>query len=384
MCVNCKVALLLGYLLGRDQWLVNISTLCEVNKTQRSLPRKHPRRANVEASADIMRKLMVDETRNVIIIGSGPAGLTAGVYLGRANLKPLLFAGAKWGGQLQLTTDVENYPGFPEGIQGPELMQKFREQAERFECEVSGDDVTSVDFTRSSPKASAGQETKPFKVTAAGKDYFAKAIVIATGAETKWLGLPNEQKLIGRGVSSCAPCDAFFFKDKKVIVVGGGDSAMEEALTLTKFASEVTIVHRRSEFRASKIMQDRAKKNPKIKFFLNSELVDIEGEQKVEGVKIKNTDGKITNMPIDGIFVAIGHLPMTGIFKGQLELDEKGYIKRTMNDEQLTINSYHMMTSVEGVFVAGDVHDVSYKQAVTAAGYGCQAALEVERYLEMQ
>lgn len=324
----------------------------------------------------------MQDTRNVIILGSGPAGLTAGLYLGRANLKPLLFAGAKWGGQLQLTTDVENYPGFPEGIQGPELMQKFRSQAERFGCEISNDDVTAVDF-----------KVKPFKVTAVGKDYFAKAIVIATGAETKWLGLPNEQKLIGRGVSSCAPCDAFFFKDKKVIVIGGGDSAMEEALTLTKFASEVTIVHRRSEFRASKIMQDRAKKNPKIKFVLNSEVVDILGEQKVEGVKIKNTDGKITDIPIDGMFVAIGHLPQTDIFKGQIALDEQGYVKKMTKDpsnelrasEGLTTNakSFQMTTSAEGVFVAGDVHDYHYRQAVTAAGFGCQAALEAERWIEM-
>ena len=321
---------------------------------------------------------MAEEIRNVIIIGGGPSGFTAGLYLGRANLRPLLFAGAKWGGQLMLTTEVENYPGFVEGIQGPELMQKFRAQAEKFECEVKSDDVTAVDFSKT-----------PFKVTAAGKDYLTKAVVIATGAETKWLGLPNEQKLIGRGISSCAPCDAFFFKDKKVIVVGGGDSAMEEALTLTKFALEVTIVHRRDEFRASKIMIDKAKNNPKIKFILNSVVSDILGDVKVEGVKIKNVkDQKETEMPIDGIFVAIGHLPVSGIFKGQLELDEKGYIVRKVKGNPSTSSgssdAYGMMTSKEGVFVAGDVHDVHFKQAVTAAGYGCQAALEVERWIEMQ
>lgn len=315
---------------------------------------------------------MTEEIRNVIVIGSGPAGLTAGLYLSRANLKPLLVAGSKWGGQLMLTTEVENYPGFVDGILGPDLMQNFRKQAERFGCEIIDDDVTAVDFGKS-----------PFKVTVGNKDYFSKSVVVATGAETKWLGLPNEQKLIGRGISSCAPCDAFFFKDKKVIVVGGGDSAMEEALVLTKFASEVTIVHRRDEFRASKIMVDKVKKNPKIKFLLESVIVDIMGEQKVEGVKIQNVkDLKVIEMAIDGIFVAIGHLPVTNIFKGQLELDDKNYILRRPKGEGLT--ALHTMTSKEGVFVAGDVHDLHFKQAVTAAGYGCQAALEVERWLEMQ
>lgn len=317
---------------------------------------------------------MSENVREVIITGSGPAGLTAAIYLSRANLKPLLMAGSKWGGQLMLTTEVENYPGFIDGIQGPDLMQNFRKQAERFGTEIIGEDVSAVDF-----------KSKPFKVTAAGKDYLAKSVVIATGAETKWLGLPNEQKLIGRGISSCAPCDAFFFKDKKVIVVGGGDSAMEEALFLTKFATDVTIVHRRDEFRASKIMIDKAKANPKIKFILNSIVSDVLGEAKVEGVKIKNVkDQKEIDMQIDGIFVAIGHLPVTDLFKGQIELDEKGYIKRMSNvKDQMSNVNFKMMTSVEGVFVAGDVHDVHFKQAVTAAGYGCQAALEVERWLEM-
>lgn len=323
-------------------------------------------------SVDIIYKLMTEEIREVIIIGSGPAGLTAAIYLSRANLKPLMLAGSKWGGQLMLTTEVENYPGFIDGIQGPDLMQNFRKQAERFGTEIISEDVSAVDFSKA-----------PFKIVAAGKEYLTKSVVIATGAETKWLGLPNEAKLIGRGISSCAPCDAFFFKEKKVIVVGGGDSAMEEALFLTKFATEVTIVHRRDEFRASKIMIDKAKANPKIKFILNSTVSDVLGEAKVEGVKIKDNSGKEVEMPIDGIFVAIGHLPVTDLFKGQLELDEKGYIKRTINHEPSTMNSYQMMTSVEGVFVAGDVHDVHFKQAITAAGYGCQAALEVEKWLEM-
>lgn len=314
---------------------------------------------------------MEEDIKNVIIIGSGPAGFTAALYLSRANLSPLVFAGVKWGGQLMLTTDVENYPGFVEGIQGPELMEKFRKQAERFGAQILNDDVVSVDFSKS-----------PFKLTAGSKDYFTKAVLVATGAETKWLGLANEQRLIGKGVSSCAPCDAFFFRDKKVVVVGGGDSAMEEALTLTKFATEVTIIHRRDEFRASKIMVDKAKANPKIKFILNSEIVDVLGKDKVEGVKIKNKEGKEEDLVVDGMFLAIGHLPVTGIFKGQLELDEKDYIARKTVGEGP--QAFKMMTSVEGVFVAGDVHDVSYKQAVTAAGYGCQAALEVERWIEAQ
>ena len=314
---------------------------------------------------------VMEEVRNVAIIGSGPAGLTAAIYLSRADLKPLVFAGVSWGGQLMLTTDVENYPGFIDGIQGPELMDKFRKQAERFGAEMLNDDVAVVDF-----------RSKPFKVTSGGKDYFARSVLITTGAETKWLGLPNEKRLIGKGVSSCAPCDAFFFRDKKVVVIGGGDSAMEEALVLAKFATEVTIIHRRDEFRASKIMADRAKANPKIKFLLNSEVVDVLGKDKVEGVKVKGKDGKTTDLAVDGMFLAIGHLPVTGIFKGQIDLDEKDYIVRKTIGEGP--QAYKMATSVEGVFVAGDVHDVSYKQAVTAAGYGCQAALEVERWLEMQ
>lgn len=317
----------------------------------------------------------MSDVREVIIIGSGPAGLTAALYAARADLKPLVFAGVKWGGQLMLTTEVENYPGYVDGIQGPDLMMNFRKQAERFGAEIKNEDVTAVDF-----------KSKPFGVMVGDKGYKGKSVIIATGAETNWLGLPNEQKLIGRGVSSCAPCDAFFFRDKKVIVVGGGDSAMEEALVLTKFASTVTIIHRRDEFRASKIMLDRAQKNEKISFVLNSQIVDVLGKDKVEGVKVKDTKtGEEREMPIDGIFVAIGHSPMTKIFQDQVGLDDKGYIvRKPVKDASSGLFTYKTMTSVNGVFVAGDVHDYHYKQAVTAAGYGCQAALEVERWLEDQ
>ena len=317
---------------------------------------------------------MSNDIRNVVIIGSGPAGLTAALYTARADLKPLVLAGVKWGGQLMLTTEVENYPGFVDGILGPELMTVFRKQAERLGAEILNEDVSKVDF-----------KAKPFKVSVGQKVYQARAVIIATGAETNWLGLPNEQKLIGRGVSSCAPCDAWFFKDKKVVVVGGGDSAMEEALTLTKFATDVSIVHRREQFRASKIMLDRARANKKISFILNSEVMDVLGKDKVEGIKIKNKqDGSARELAIDGMFVAIGHHPMTDIFRGQIELDEKGYVKKIRNPKSEIRNQYNMMTSVEGVFVAGDVHDYHYRQAVTAAGYGCQAALEAERWIESQ
>ena len=319
----------------------------------------------------------MDNVRNVIIIGSGPAGLTAALYLSRANLKPLLIAGSKWGGQLMLTTDVENYPGFPKGIQGPDLMKNFRDQAERFGTEIMDSDVTTVDF-----------KVRPFKVKVSDRSYLTKSVIIASGADTRWLGLPNEKRLIGKGVSSCAPCDAFFFKDKRVIVAGGGDSAMEEALTLTKFASDVKIVHRREAFRASKIMVDRAKANKKISFILNSEVVDVLGRDKVEGVKIKNNqENKTTDMAIDGLFLAIGHIPVTNLFQGQIDLDIKGYVMRKAKihfGDPDAPGNYKMMTSTEGVFVAGDVHDYHYRQAVTAAGYGCMAALEVEKWVEAQ
>ena len=315
---------------------------------------------------------MVDKIRNIIIIGSGPAGLTAALYNARANLNPLVIAGVKWGGQLMLTTNVENYPGFPQGILGPDLMQKFRDQTGRFGAEILNVDVVSVNF-----------KSRPFKIVADSKSYSTKSVIVAAGAETNWLNLPNEQRLIGKGVSSCAPCDAFFFKDKKVIVVGGGDSAMEEALTLTKFATEVVIIHRRGEFRASKIMLDRARANKKISFIINSQVVDVLGRDKVEGVKIKNVkDGKVKELPIDGMFLAIGQSPLTNIFKGQIGLDERGYVKRVPQGDGP--GKFQMTTSVEGVFVAGDVHDYHYRQAVTAAGYGCSAALEAEKWLEAQ
>src|SRR3989338_131941 len=298
---------------------------------------------------------------DVIILGSGPAGLTAAIYTTRANLKTLLIAGVKWGGQLQLTTLVENFPGFPEGIQGPDLMLAIRKQAERFGTEFIDEDFDSVDFS-----------TQPFKVTVAGKTHEGKAVIIATGAETKWLEVPGEKEKIGRGVSSCAPCDAVFFRGKNTIVVGGGDSAMEEATVLSKFADSVTIVHRKDSFRASEIMQKRVLENPKIKVLWNSEVKEIKGEGKVEGVVLfNNKTNETSQMPIDGVFVAIGHIPNSGKFK-DIETDEAGFIK--VHD--------HYKTNKDGVFVAGDVHDSHYKQAVTAAGYGSAAALEAERWLE--
>src|SRR5680860_1121269 len=297
---------------------------------------------------------------DVIIIGSGPAGLTAAIYTTRASLKTLVIGGLKWGGQLMLTTEVENFPGFPQGIMGPDLMSNMRKQAERFGAEIIEEDFTSGDFTK-----------KPFKITVGEKTFEGKSVIIATGADTKWLGVLGESEKTGRGVSSCAPCDAAFFRDKNVIVVGGGDSAMEEAIVLTKFAKEVIIVHRRDSFRASKIMQDKVKKNPKIKFILNSEITKVLGDLKVEKIEIKNNKtGKVEEMPIDGIFVAIGHTPNTAVFNG-VDIDEKGFIK--VYD--------HTKTNIDGIFVAGDVHDFHYKQAITAAGFGCMAALETEKWL---
>ncbi|MCL6096628.1 MAG: thioredoxin-disulfide reductase [Patescibacteria group bacterium] len=298
---------------------------------------------------------------DVIILGSGPAGLTAAIYTTRADLKTLVISGVKWGGQLMLTTEVENFPGFPEGILGPDLMQNMRKQAERFGVEFVDDDFTAADFSN-----------KPFKVSVGDKAYEGKTVIIATGAETKWLGVPGEQEKIGRGVSSCAPCDAAFFRNKNVIVVGGGDSAMEEALVLTKFATSVTLVHRKDTFRASEIMQKRVKENPKVKIMFNSEITEVLGDKSVEKVKIKNNKtGEISEMPIDGVFVAIGHIPNTKIFN-DIELDEAGFVK--VRD--------HALTNIDGVFVAGDVHDHEYKQAVTAAGFGCAAALEAQKWLE--
>lgn len=299
---------------------------------------------------------------DVIIIGSGPAGLTAAIYTTRADLKTLIIGGVKWGGQLQLTTLVENYPGFPEGIDGPVLMENMRKQAERFGAEILYQEFTKGDFSKS-----------PFKVTTGeGKTYEGRAVIIATGADTKWLSVPGEEKLIGRGVSSCAPCDAPFFRNKNVIVVGGGDSAMEEALVLTKFASSITLVHRRDAFRASDIMQDRVKKNPKVKILFNTEVKEILGENNVTGVRLlNNKTKKEEELKTDGVFVAIGHIPNSQKFQG-IDIDGAGFIK---------VHN-HYKTNIDGVFVAGDVHDSEYKQAVTAAGFGSAAALEAERWLE--
>ncbi len=301
-------------------------------------------------------------TYNLIIIGSGPAGLTAAIYAARANLEPLVIAGATPGGQLMVTSDVENYPGFPKGIQGPELMQLFREQAARFGTTLIDADVISVDFHKS-----------PFTVTTSDGTYQCKSVIIATGATAKWIGLESETRLRGKGVSACATCDGFFFRGKRVAVVGGGDAALEEANFLTKFATSVTVIHRRDALRASKIMQDRAKANPKISFLWNSEVIEVLGDTHVTGLILKNiVTNELTNHETDGLFVAIGHEPNTSIFKNQLELDVKGYM--AVHD--------HTKTSVEGVFTAGDVHDHHYRQAITAAGFGCMAAIDVEKWLE--
>tara|TARA_S200000501_G_scaffold5368_1_gene4616 strand:+ start:11433 stop:12359 length:927 start_codon:yes stop_codon:yes gene_type:complete len=303
--------------------------------------------------------------RKVIIIGSGPAGLTAALYTARANLKPLVFEGSQPGGQLTITTDVENFPGFPDGIMGPELMDLFRKQAERFGAECYFEHVTKVDFSKN-----------PYKVWVGDKEYSSESIIIATGATAKMLGLENEKKLMGFGVSACATCDGFFFKDKKVLVVGGGDSAMEEATYLTKFASEVVIVHRRSEFRASKIMIDRAMNNPKVRVLWNSTVVDILGSQEkgVHAASIKKTDtGEIFEEKCDGVFMAIGHKPNTDLFAHTLETNESGYLVTAADTTA---------TNIDGIFACGDVQDHSYRQAITAAGTGCMSAIDAERYLE--
>lgn len=302
---------------------------------------------------------------DVIIIGSGPAGLTAAIYTTRANLKTLVVAGLKWGGQLQLTTDVENFPGFPNGIQGPELMTQMRKQAERFGAEFIDVDLPETDLSN--------QSGGPFTITVEGKTYQAKALLIASGADAKTLDVPGEKELAGHGVSYCATCDGAFFKGKNIIVAGGGDSAMEEACFLTRFAETVTVVHRRDTLRASQIMQSRAKENPKLKFLLNTQITEIIGTNKVEKVKLKTVENgqeKVWEMPIDGVFVAVGHMPNTKIFKG-LELDEHNYVKAQEGTR----------TNIEGVFVSGDVEDERYRQAVTAAGFGCMAALDIERWL---
>ena len=303
--------------------------------------------------------------RKVIIIGSGPAGLTAALYTARANLKPLIFEGSQPGGQLTITTDVENFPGFPDGIMGPELMDLFRKQAERFCAECYFEHVTKVDFSK-----------KPYTVWVGDKEYKAESIIIATGATAKMLGLENEKKLMGFGVSACATCDGFFFKEKKVLVVGGGDSAMEEATYLTKFASEVVIVHRREEFRASKIMIDRAMNNPKVRVLWNSSVVDILGSQEkgVHAVSIKKTDSdEILEEKCDGVFMAIGHKPNTDLFADVLKTDKNGYLITSLESTS---------TNIDGIFACGDVQDHTYRQAITAAGSGCMSAIDAERYLE--
>ncbi len=303
-----------------------------------------------------------NNTRKVVVIGSGPAGLTAAIYMSRANLEPLVIEGSQPGGQLTITTDVENYPGFPEGITGPELMDAMRDQAERFGTQYVSDDVTSVDLS-----------SKPLRIEVGDAEFQTHTIIIATGASAQWLPLESVDRLRGKGVSACATCDGFFFRDHEIAVVGGGDTAVEEAAFLTRFAKKVYLIHRRDELRASKFMQQRAFKNEKIEILWDSIIMDVLGESNVTGVKLKNVKTEeIHDLPLTGLFMGIGHRPNTDIFQGQIDMDDTGYI--------LTHNN--VLTSMEGVYACGDVQDNRYRQAVTAAGSGCMAALEVEKYLE--
>jgi thioredoxin reductase (NADPH) len=302
------------------------------------------------------------DVHELVIIGGGPAGYTAALYAARANLEPLVIEGFNWGGQLMITSDVENYPGYSEGVLGPEMMADFRHQAERFGTEFITDDVTRVDFS-----------TRPFRIWVEDTEYQARTVIIATGASARWLGIAGEQSLMGRGVSACATCDGAFFRDKELIVVGGGDTAMEEAAFLTRFASKVTVVHRRDEFRASQIMLERARANDKIEFVTNAEVDDILGDGKVERVRLRDTvTGETWEQHVDGVFVAIGHDPNTRLFVDQLDHDTAGYLITRPGTTE---------TNVAGIFAAGDVQDHTYRQAVTAAGSGCMAALDAERFL---
>jgi thioredoxin reductase (NADPH) len=312
-----------------------------------------------------------DTVRNVIIIGSGPAGLTAAIYAARANLEPLIIEGEpsstsdQPGGQLMLTTEVENFPGFPDGIMGPELMINFRSQAQRFGAEFITEKVTRVDF-----------DSRPFRVWVRDTDYQAHSIIVSTGARSLMLGLESEKRLLGHGLSTCATCDGFFFRGQHIAVVGGGDSAVEEATFLTKFADKVTLIHRRDELRASKIMQDRAHANPKIEFLWNHTVTEINGDTKVESIEVTSTvDGTVSTLPVTGVFVAIGHQPNTDLFKGILDMEDTGY---------LVTQPGSTYTNVDGVFACGDVQDHTYRQAITAAGSGCMAAIDAERWLEAQ